>query len=166
MNIIFLDIDGVLNSQEYVLKVQELFDIPEHQIDPLAVIRLNRLTDLSNASIVITSTWRMAFIGHLDLFQKFLIERGITGKVIGMTEVTHGDRADEIWDWIDEHKSIIDNYVILDDDRLESKRDSSDPVLDMHFVRTSWSVGLQDKHVDVALKILGVPIGQEGAPYV
>lgn len=48
----------------------------------------------------------------------------------------------------------IDSSVILDDDRLELRRDQSDPVLDLHFVRTSWLDGLQDHHIEKAIKIL------------
>ena len=152
-----LDIDGVLNSQDYVLKIQELFDNPSNQMDPDAVARLNRLTDQSGAVIVVSSTWRISFLHHPDGVDKAIADclqsHGGTGQVIGTTIVTNGDRADEILDWINNHQYMIEQFVILDDDRLEAKRDSSCPYLDQHFVRTSWAHGLQDHHVLAALKI-------------
>lgn len=158
MKVIFLDIDGVLNSQDHVHKMNGLFDDPANQIDPDAVVRLNRLTDQSGAKIVVSSTWRISFVRHNngDVVQGMadcLKGYGVTGEVIGTTPITNGDRSAEIWDWIDNHKDI-EQYVILDDDRLEAKQDSSDPVLDLHFVKTSWMHGLLDHHVDRALEIL------------
>jgi hypothetical protein len=157
MKIIFLDIDGVLNSQNYVLQIQELFDDPHNQMDPVAIDRLNYLTNQTGASIVVTSTWRISFRDApegIDIgIANCLKEHGVTGKVIGATIITDGDRADEIWDWLNNHPEIK-QYVILDDDRLEMKRDNSDPILDLHFVQTAWLDGLQDKHVERAIEIL------------
>jgi hypothetical protein len=161
VKIIFLDIDGVLNCEKYVHDIGALWDNPDNQIDPKAVARLNRLTDLTGAAIVVTSTWRISFLysaeGMDEVIRNCLKSHGITGTIIGATEVTQGDRSEEIWDWITNHKDIIDNFVIIDDDRLEIKKDNSDPYLDLYFVRTSWLDGLQDIHVDKAIKILEDP---------
>lgn len=150
MNILFLDIDGVLNSEQYAHKVGDEWD--NNQIDPIAVARLNIITEITGASIVVSSSWR---IGETLLsIQQLLKSFNIKANVVGLTKYLHSDRAEEIWDWITDNKSIIDNYVILDDDRLEAKRDCSDPVLDQHFIRTSWLDGLQDKHIEMAVNIL------------
>ncbi len=150
MNLIFLDLDGVLNSEQYVHKVGDAWN--GDQIDPDAVERLNKITEATGASIVVSSSWRIGTT--LEEMQKLLISHGVKANVIGMTKVLYDDRSIEIWDWLVENKSIVDNYVILDDDRLEAKRDSSDPILDQHFVRTSWLDGLNDRQVEKAIKIL------------
>jgi hypothetical protein len=49
MKVIFLDIDGVLNSGKYIIRLDGLFDNPTHQMDPEAVVRLNRITDETGA---------------------------------------------------------------------------------------------------------------------
>lgn len=150
MKVIFLDIDGVLNSEQLVHRLG--MDWDGNQLDPLAIDRLNRLTDESGAKIVISSSWRIAY--HWEELVPILQDAGIKAEIIDKTPYLHSDRADEIWCWLDNTQEKIETYVILDDDRLEMKRDNSDPVLDMHFVRTSWLDGLQDRHVDAALQVL------------
>lgn len=150
MNILFLDIDGVLNSEQYIHKVGDAWT--GDQIDIEAVNRLNKITEVTKASIVISSSWRIGTT--LEQLQELLKTNGVKANIIGTTKVLNTDRSIEIWDWIDDNKAIVDNYVILDDDRLEQKRDNSDPVLDQHFVRTSWLDGLQDRHIEKAIEIL------------
>jgi len=153
MKVVVLDIDGVLNSEQFVQKIgQEAWD-NANQIDPLAVSRLNNLTDITGAVIVISSSWRIAY--HWEDLLRILKDSGVKADIIDKTpRLPYDDRADEIWCWLDNTTEMVETYVILDDDRLEIKRDSSDPVLDMHFVRTSWLDGLQDRHVSDAVKIL------------
>lgn len=68
---IFLDIDGVMNSNLfYSERTQDkrydewIKDHPQHiawgacNIDPRAVKRLNRITDATKAKIIVSSTWR------------------------------------------------------------------------------------------------------------
>lgn len=68
---IFLDIDGVMNSNLfYSERTQDkryeewIKDYSKHiawgacNIDPRAVKRLNRITDTTKAKIVVSSTWR------------------------------------------------------------------------------------------------------------
>ena len=65
MKIIFLDIDGVLNSEKWYIEIFDknlypnLENYPLCEFDPLAIEQLNLLTDKTNAKIVISSTWRM-----------------------------------------------------------------------------------------------------------
>jgi hypothetical protein len=67
--LIFLDIDGVLNSAQFraentngegVVIVDGAFDATAH-IDPLRVARLNRLIDTTGAEVVLSSSWRKLF---------------------------------------------------------------------------------------------------------
>lgn len=151
--IIFLDVDGILNSHTWFVKTNATYDNLESHFDPEAVARLNQITDTTGAEIVISSSWRLLFVDRFKDFTDFLSKVGITGKIAGVTKITSGDRSEEIWDYIGSHS--ITEYLILDDDRLERKMDSSDPVLDMHFIKTTFMYGLQDKHIPMALEILG-----------
>jgi hypothetical protein len=152
VKIIFLDIDGVLNSEQHVHEMGNEWD--GNQIDPKAVARLNKITDATDALIVVSSSWRLDH--SLQALRWVLSSNGVKAHILGVTGDNRLDRSDQIWDWIDaaQKKSNIEAYVILDDDRLESKRDNSDPVIDQHFVRTSWFDGLQDRHIDRAINIL------------
>ncbi len=69
--IVFLDIDGVLNSPDWFghwppkdevtagIDVRDLALVADMYLDPVAVQRLNRLA--GKAEIVITSSWRRGF---------------------------------------------------------------------------------------------------------
>jgi len=109
MNIVFLDIDGVLASWLKMGKPRDEFG---HKFEPEAIRALNRITKHIDGKIVITSTWRQT--RTLETFQKYFKERGIEGEVIGMTEDLDTGRADEIQKWIDENS--VNYFIIIDDD--------------------------------------------------
>lgn len=149
MNIIFLDIDGVLNSGNYIKRLDGKFDDPQFQMDPDAVVRLNALTTLTGASIVVSSTWRLAFRHSaypLRQLRTCLASYKLTGDVIDMTGVVSGGRSYEIQEWLDTH-SEVEHYVIFDDDTVEG--------FGSHFIKTQFMHGLQDEHVRQAVTILG-----------
>lgn len=156
--ILFLDIDGVLNSERYIKRIGELFDNPDYQIDPEAVSILNKLISICKVDIVLSSTWRLAFSSHpspIEAVQKMLEHYGITGKVVGVTPSIYTktgliylsqSRSYEIQAWLDEHVEIKD-FVILDDDG-----DMAD--LKEHLVQTKFEDGIQEIHIVKALRIL------------
>ena len=128
MKIIFLDIDGVLNSEmfykERYEKISKGESIPEHplnEIDPLAINNLNILCKESGANVVISSTWRHS---GLEYCKDVLEKSGFTGNIIGITPTLSSDclRGNEILRWIKDNKSLVGpshqftEYVILDDD--------------------------------------------------
>lgn len=153
MKIVFLDVDGVLNSEQLMNRLGPKLWGDGTVLDVRAIERLNYLTACTEAKIVISSSWRLFY--EWDELVSILKDNGVKAEVIDKTpRFSYDDRADEIWAWLDNTQENVETYVILDDDRLERKRDSSDPVLDMHFVRTSWFDGLQDRHVEAAIKIL------------
>ena len=56
MKVIFLDIDGVLNSEEYYESFPDGEFIPP--IDPVCVERLKRIVDRTGAKLILSSSWR------------------------------------------------------------------------------------------------------------
>ena len=151
MKIIFLDIDGVLNSTEYIISLKGNFNSVDkvYQIDPKAVVRLNKITDATSASIVVSSTWRMFYKYMADL-RGVLVEAGITGKVIDKTPVNNNIRGAQIAEWIDKQNKRsdkVEQFIILDDD-------SDMGNLMKYLIKTSHSDGLQDHHVELAIKRL------------
>lgn len=75
--IIFLDIDGVLNLNW------------SNKWDEKSIHNLNRISDITNCSYVITSTWRAnPDINLEDVF----IKQNITGKILGITNILAEDR--------------------------------------------------------------------------
>lgn len=152
LKLIFLDIDGVLNSLEFQRSNPQINDMcTAHDIDRKAVDRLKKLLELTDAKIVISSSWRM--IRSLDrlhcIFAKFGIEYT---KIIGVTPASSKCRGDEIQQFIDkwEYGQDIESFVILDDDGDMGE-------LYHRLVHTTYNRGLLDMHIDEAVKILATP---------
>ena len=129
MNIIFLDIDGCLNSELYYrkrghIKHEELNDIKSHaeDIDPEAIELLNDFIDKTKCEIVISSTWRN--LGVKFLQQVFEV-KGFKHKILDTTPYgcTGCLRGNEILQWIKNNEKLLgkyysefNSYVIFDDD--------------------------------------------------
>jgi hypothetical protein len=125
MNIIFLDIDGVLTSPR----------TGYFNFDIYAVNFLRWICQNSDTKIVITSTWRKNHNKEFfeKIFSKVLHDDWQT-PIINKLSKTRGD---EIQKWLDNHKEIKD-YIILDDDNdmLKSQKDhliSTDPENGLNF---------------------------------
>lgn len=158
--IIFLDVDGVLNSHQYFeerekQKSQDSDYIisMKSDIDPEAVKRLNRICEATGAKIVVSSVWRR---GRLyDILLEVLEEYGCKDRVIGVTGYRGCSdclRGNEIHRWmkdnIEEYYNFK-NYVIIDDDgdMLYWQKDN--------FVHTSSERGgLTEELADKAIEIL------------
>jgi hypothetical protein len=153
MKIIFLDIDGVLNNKESA-KLKKV-SIPEcpcwygrevHPFDKRCVERLNIITDLTGAKIVVSSTWRLMFEQAPQVLVEHMQKMGVTGEVIGQTPRGSGFRGEEIQTWLDEHKDV-EQFVIIDDD--------TDMLhLFSHLVQTRTTMGIEDEDVDKAITML------------
>jgi hypothetical protein len=162
VNIIFLDIDGVLNSGEYMYRRRLQGSTRSNKaIDPECVNVLNEIVQKTRAHIVVSSSWR---IGRtLQQLQRMLYNGGVVGNVLGVTpmpgrfEGWHGGmgyfRGDEIQAWIDQHfvSLQLKHIVILDDD-------SDMKHLTPWLVKTRWDEGgLQAHHLPLALDVLASP---------
>jgi hypothetical protein len=128
MKVIFLDIDGVLNSEEYARRLHQenpnvgLWD--EHGLDPQACALLDRLVEATDAYIVLSSTWRILHpLGEMKLMLK---KRGFKNwsRLIDRTPQLNTIRGKEIQAWLDrlgearrlsQEIEEIESFVILDD---------------------------------------------------
>lgn len=142
MNVIFLDVDGVLNMHGS----GGLFTLNRKRLQ-----LLDKLVKDTNAVVVVSSTWRIDF-QHMRKLRNVLGYRGI--KIIGVTDQlglsANGGRyyrGHEIQKWLDEHPEV-NNYVILDDDS-----DMLDSQL-RNFVQTDGNIGLTETLVYRATYIL------------
>lgn len=153
---IFLDIDGVLNSEQYYVEKPESERIKEFNskfrrhiasglanINPEAVSLLNTLINKTEAKIVISSSWR----GDYALQSIFTLA-GINSSIYGETPRLESRwRGMEINKWLEGVEGPY-KYVIIDDDNdmLESQLNN--------FVQTDWKVGLTEENINEAIKIL------------
>lgn len=152
--ILFVDIDGVLNTRDY-LRRQILMGNKASRFIwcPIAVAYINLLTEKLDARIIVTSTWRYEF-NSLDELKAIFKKNEINPKyVIGKTpSLIYNDgsftRGDEICAWIEENDAHEYLHIILDDkDNGISKRFE-------HFIQTEESAGFANKeHIKRCLLI-------------
>lgn len=167
MKVIFLDIDGVLNSDDYAKRYhrERLMDKGQHiWVDPDAVELVRDLCESYNIKIIISSSWRCFSlddtIRNLNTYRDL---RPLLKYVIGITPRTvERNRGREIEMLLDDwsryvdtgliHKSYRDKglieYAIVDDDSdiLPSQKG--------HFVQTDWSTGITKEDIDWIKEVL------------
>ena len=145
MKIIFLDIDGVLNSRPYLIASHDPFGRSDEEcIDVKAVMRLNDIVRQTDAKVVISSTWRLNW--SPEEIETMMKKRGFIGKVVGATTALPTTRGHEIQAWLSTAIGVK-SFVVLDDD-------SDMDVLMHRLVQTSFDSGLLEKHVDEAVSML------------
>ena len=136
--ILFLDVDGVLNSEEYyknrINSSEEL-----SRFDPSSVSLIKALVEEFSLKIVISSTWRYGAIDRLlhELKKNKLINYLYHDWFTPVIHPAH--RGTEIKLWLDLHPEVTD-YVIIDDD---------DNILDEqknNYVKTCLHNGMNNKH--------------------
>ena len=154
MKVIFLDIDGVLNNQNHILKLFNLLGREQYftilsalhgqLFDYGSCLLLQELIIKLDLKVILSSTWRYN-VNSKDLIKKYA---GI--EILDSTPIlSSGIRGEEIQQYLDNHKEII-NYVILDDDSdmLESQM--------KHFVKIDSKVGLTIKEIIQCEEILNM----------
>ena len=98
--IIFLDFDGVLNTEYYqgVLQFQGKQQQDEYgaHFAPGAVRQLKRIIDFTAAEIVISSSWKSLGLAKI---QELWMKRNLPGRVIDVTPLHSGNNGDEIAAW-------------------------------------------------------------------
>lgn len=144
MKVIFLDIDGVLNSRRTAIAAGGFpyGFLPDQmaRFDPVAIALIRLLCRQTAAQVVISSTWRIG--STIEEFAPLALP------VIGLTPELHTIRGAEIQAWLDAHPEVT-RYVIVDDntDML--------PEHGAWFVRTTIDDGLRFQHYEKALSLLG-----------
>lgn len=140
--VIFLDIDGVLNSQNGYVKRSFNMDKPcrnhpdihEDNLEPF----LHLLEKLGDVDIVISSSHRIGWdkVEHLadELFHNY---DQIRKRIVGMTpRITDAYRGVEIMQYLVDHKPVEYNQIIILDDGSDMW------ILKEFLYRTSTEVGL------------------------
>jgi len=144
--VLFLDIDGVLNSDGY--RHGTGFGVSANElIDPAAVETLNEITRRWSLKVVVSSSWRV-----MPEVEGILRANGVQADIIGKTPAQPGPRCREIERWLAEHPEVT-SYVILDDDA------DMGAMLD-HLVQTDYRHGLRSEHIARVGAALNVRVGE------
>ena len=157
MKVIFLDIDGVVNSMYSRSRCQGYTGIDDDK-----VILLKQIVDATEANIVLSSTWRLGYnkAGHHlkkmgDYLKKKLAKQGLSVYDVTPDLGKHGwNRGKEILDWLVRHPDV-DKYLILDDEEYDFYKIGHE--ITDYWIQTEYYSdfgGLQDEHVRKAIEML------------
>lgn len=152
MKVIFLDVDGVLNSYEYFEKTKGLNLQGIYQdIDVEKIKLLKKAVDETGAKVVLTSSWR--YTKNAIKLKELLKEYEI---FVDATPFIENKRGLEIKKWLLDNQNV-DDFVILDDEIF----DSFDDDLLEKLIKISdgngynFGEGLLEKDVDEILERFG-----------
>lgn len=149
MNIIFLDIDGVLNSTNKLIEVYNKTGKPHsgvsYPFDERCLENLKKLVTETHSKIVITSTWRK-YEEDMKVLLNVLDNYNLKEEIIGYTPVLYQKREYEIKEYLSK-LSELPNFVIIDDIRDMGE-------LSKYLVVTSPQTGLTSENVEDAKNIL------------
>ncbi len=148
MKVLFLDIDGVLNSQEF------LQNNKSEPIDRRNVRVIKNVIDKTGAVIVMSSAWRLWFDDNMmpieghsqylyDILSEFDIEifaktPDFSTEEIRSKKTFSHVKAKEILAWLNENQSI-DKYAVIDDLDLINEE------VNAHLVRINGQVGITEE---------------------
>jgi hypothetical protein len=187
VKVLFLDVDGVLNSAAFLARVEGSFARgPDwvHMLDAEPCARLERVLAATGAKIVLSSSWRH----HVDagLMTVMLRRRGVeAAEVVDMTPHfvrvnncnmqrsrcaeplrrstlifapdEYGERGHEIQRWLTLHPEVTEFAIVDDNSDMAHLRD--------RLVLTSWGTGMLDEHADALIATLGT-VKPGGSPAV
>ena len=169
-NLLFLDFDGVINSQSFYIEkysyIARYDDIPfyktvkkylrklvktkqisdmeyyKNEIDTSKVLLLNELCAELNIGVIISSTWRLN--KTIEQLQEILNNCGATFTIIDKTPYTGYERGTEISKWLEENVEKWFDIKYYDFYKYVIIDDDSDMLLNQqhNFFQTDNHVGL------------------------
>lgn len=135
MKVIFLDIDGVLNSEQYIRECDGCGIV----IDPSKMVLLKQIVDATGTKIVLSTSWREHWSkDDTQCDSTGVLMNSMFGtyglRIFDKTPQLHTRREEEIRNWLDEHPEV-ENFVVLDDMLLSGE------FLTGHFAKISAYFG-------------------------
>lgn len=159
--LLFLDVDGVLNPTINIIMrkrkgeptISDKIILPGDKI-----YRLKKIVDSTNASIVVSSSWRIGYNRHTMTPSPAIINlrNQLANYSIRISDWTplHRDRnrGNEIKEYLDNfamRNGYFPKYIIIDDDIGDLLYHHKG-----HIIHTTTRLGLQDEHVNIAVNLL------------
>lgn len=135
MKVLFLDVDGVLNSRN-TTNFHELYPI-----DSYMAFLIGRIQLQTGCEVVLSSSWRNHPEGVQNVSKRVV-------ELLDKTPYLDGIRGDEVQAWLDKHPEV-DKYAILDDDMDFYVYQAP------NFFRTTFQDGLTDEIANAVIEHLG-----------
>jgi hypothetical protein len=132
--VLFLDIDGVCNSAEFMQSNRNPNIGGMLGLDPFAVVLVKMIIQDTGCDVVLSSTWRLNEWSR-NIVRKDVVEFVDVTPAFSAFRYDDLPRGNEIQDWLDRHPEVT-QYAILDDDSdmLESQMPN--------FFQTTWAHGI------------------------
>ena len=163
MKAIFLDIDGVLNTQKTFKDIYDEYQVTHKrrvELDENKIFYLSEIVRLTGAYIVLSSSWRI--FGHMEdgifiptnrrteelkrLFAKYNLV------IYDMTPFL-GSREEEIREWVSNHN--VEDYLIIDDETFNYNEEEMKRLIKTNFYLKYYpDIGLSESHIEEAVKKL------------
>ena len=158
MKYVFLDVDGVLNYSGCTERICGMLGVVDECVQRLAEIVFSCSPQ---ACIVLTSSWKECWdhqpinSTELEPMAKYLVDKlkAYGMHLCGRTEEKNPmDRGLGIQAWLRKvGRDEVDGWVVLDDEIFP---DYEERGIIPHLVKTSFGIGLTDRGVEKAIKIL------------
>ena len=170
MKVIFLDIDGVLNTSETFMKRRIEYEKTKKwntEIDLFRVARLKYIINMTGAKVVLSSAWRLTgifengeFISkNTNLFKLLNIFESFGIRIYDVTPHLDSKRGEEIKKWL--KGKDIESFVIIDDETSFLMEFCNKELIKTSFLKDGEILmdmddctGLCKEHVDKAISIL------------
>jgi hypothetical protein len=144
IKVLFLDCDGVINSEECMTRGLFKTDFP---VDPYMAFLVGKIQLDTDCKVVLSSSWRH----HEPSVEKLnkqlvpIFDKTPSLPLLGGAEMC--ERGKEIKAWLDEHPEVK-KYAILDDD--------SDMLPEQlpNFFKTTWKKGITEEIAQKVIKHL------------
>lgn len=138
MKLLFLDIDGVMNSNDGNLDNTKLYPFSSSCVDVL-----NEILSAHKLRIILTSSWRNVFDAEKQC--QVFKENGVNQIPVGQTkDIGYKHRSKEIKEYLKNKK--VESFVILDDMQIDG--------FDKNFVLINPSTGLTREYIERINNIL------------
>ena len=153
MKVIFLDIDGVLNTTRIMIAygkgVTGSFEEQASRLDPIPILFLRRLVKYADVKIVLSSTWRLCKEWR-ELSE--ITQLPISARTPFLDDI----RGRDIEKWMTDNPGVT-QYVIIDDD--------SDLLPEQlpHHVLINEQNGISFENMESICKLLDVDIFDVGS---
>lgn len=144
MNLILLDIDGVLATETCShMPNHEIFAYP---FDLECVNIFNEILLETNAQIVLSSDWRLMYNNDLQLLDELFKHNGIVRSPIDITPNIGRNREIEIDSYIKSNLDRISRFAILDDSDLQ--------IYLSNFVKCNINLGIKEFGIKEKIKAI------------
>ena len=172
MNILFLDVDGCLNSKQHFLATKEIKVPPADTLNDADLFAMKRDTNKNNMwclgyildkvpdlKIVISSSWRLHY--SLESFKELFKIYGLDGdRIIDKTPKRFSsERVHEIHDWlqdfVEDKENPVPSWIALDDHKifeLHSVEEANEVLIDNWVGLTLPDAFKVIKHFDPTFK--------------